>query len=76
MCVLENDNYSNSSENSDNDNTNNIHNKSQLLRTRRKGDYKHGLKLSKPILKQMIINPHPPPPFPLPRHPVLNPSKK
>ena len=75
MCVLENDNYSNSSESNDNDNTNNIHNKSQLLGTRRNGDYKHGLKLNKPILKQMIINPHLPP-IPPTTHPVLNLPKK
>ena len=46
--------HSNSIDN-DNDNTNNNHNKSQLLGARRKGDQKHGLKLSKPIL-----NPIPP----------------
>ena len=41
--------------------------KSQLLRTKRKGYHKQGLKLNKPILKQMIINPpchHPPTPPP------------
>ena len=41
----------------------------QLLRKiRRKGEHKHGLKLNKPILKQMIVNPNsqPLPPARLP----------
>ena len=43
-------------------------------KTKRKGDHKHGLKLSKPILKQTIINPHSP--LPLPCYPVFNSPKK
>ena len=43
MCVSENNDYINSSQNNDNDSTNNNHNKSQLLETRRKSDHKHGL---------------------------------
>lgn len=43
--------FNNTSDYNDDDNTNNDHDKSQLLETRRKGAQKHGLKLSKPILK-------------------------
>ena len=51
MCVQENNNRSSSSENNDDDNTKDNYNKSWLLGTRRKGDHKHQLKLSKSILK-------------------------
>ena len=51
-----------------------IINSNYYEKTRIKGDHKHGMKLSKPVLKQMIIKLYSP--FLLPRYIFLNPPKK
>ena len=40
-----------------------------IIRKKEKGDHKHGLKLSKPKLKRMIIHPYSILPLPLPSNP-------